>query len=740
VLASRVKQLLPGFGQVIAGLRFRLLLLVLVACVPLVWLTLHTASETRRREQASWSQRLRRVQRLADLEEKRVIEQARQLLLAIAEAAPVRNGNPRGCQRLLDELFSTHPSYANLGVLTTNGEVLASVRPLAGSGGAPERELFQQARENRSFAVSEQRSALDRGPPLINIGFPAMDYSRQVRAVVFVTLAPDWCNRSATGLKPQLSGPATLVEIDKAGRLLASYPAPASGTSQSAIDPGLLSAALRESEGTYEVRDAKGRPSWHVFATRHSRLLNQEVVTILGIPEEALFAGARRVLLRNLASLGIAVGLALALGWVGSDVLVVQPVRTLVRASARLGAGDLTTRTGLRHGKHELGQLTRAFDDMARALEQREQQRLLAEERLQTRDHMLRELPLFPAAICVCDQLGTIELYNRAAVDLWGGEPGDQDSRRYCGAYQLFHPDGTPMSHEESPMAEALRTGLPVQNRELLIGRSNGTRVPVLANIVPLRDGEGSLIGAVSCEQDLSERRRAEERLQASHDKLHLLSRRLVESQETERRHIARELHDEVGQSLTVAEMHLQAVVQSSRTASLKSRMTESLRAVERVLKQVRDLSLNLRPSMLDDLGLVPALRWYTNRQAAVAGLAAEFYAEPMENRLDPFIETACFRVAQEALTNVVRHARARAVTVELRQQSDQLHLLVRDDGAGFDVVALREQAVQGASLGLLSMEERATLVAGSIQLVSAPGQGTEVRACFPLKWRASDS
>ena len=164
------------------------------------------------------------------------------------------------------------------------------------------------------------------------------------------------------------------------------------------------------------------------------------------------------------------------------------------------------------------------------------------------------------------------------------------------------------MPHTESPTAEVLRNGIPVRNRELVIERPDGTRVPVLSNVVPLRNADGSLIGAVSCLQDITERKRTEQRLQESNEKLQLMSRRLVESQETERRHIARELHDEVGQTLTVAEMNLQAMVQSSRTAPLTRRLKESLQAVERVLAQVRDLSLNLRPSMLDDLGLESAL------------------------------------------------------------------------------------------------------------------------------------
>jgi signal transduction histidine kinase len=161
---------------------------------------------------------------------------------------------------------------------------------------------------------------------------------------------------------------------------------------------------------------------------------------------------------------------------------------------------------------------------------------------------------------------------------------------------------------------------------------------------------------------------------------------------------------------------------------------------VERVLEQVQDISLDLRPSILDDLGLEPALRWYTDRQAALVELKVEFHADRLEQRLDPVIETECFRVAQGALTNVVRHAQAKVVTVELRQEAGQLHLHVRDDGIGFEVAAVREKAIRGASLGLLSMEERAALADGGLEFKSVPGRGTEVHAWFPLKWRIPPS
>jgi signal transduction histidine kinase len=718
-------------------LRFRLLLLVLLACAPLIALTLHTASSERRQAVAAWSERAQRLTRLARREEAHFLGQTRQLLLAVSESSAVQYGNRQTCKKTLDDVFASHPSYANLGVTDTNGEVLASAVPLAEPSNQADRQFFHRVLATRAFSVGDHSAVFTNGKPAFTIGCPVFDGSDHVQAVVFATLEPEWLEGARSELPAQVPSGATWTEIDRNGTILVRYPASGLSWGLPFPDRALARTVLRQPDGIVEAPDSNGAPAFCAFAWRDSQLVPGGVATLLSVPKHILFAGANRALLRSLMWLGTMVSLALALGWVGSNFLVMRPVKTLVRASARLATGDLTTRTGLRHGKDELGQLTRTFDQMAQALEQRELERQLAEETLQTRDNMIRELPLLPAAVCVCDQSGAVELYNRTAVELWGWEPPDHDaSRRFCGSYLLFHPDGAAMPHCESPTAEVLRTGVPLRNRELVIGRPDGSRVPVLANVVPLRDPEGSIIGAVSCYQDITERKLAEEKLQESNDNLQLLSRRLVESQETERRHIARELHDEVGQTLTVAEMNLQALVQSPGTAPIRKRLKESLQAVERVLEQVRDLSLNLRPSMLDDLGLEPALRWYGKRQAALAGFQAEFLADAMEDRLDRVVETACFRVAQEALTNVVRHARARLVALELRKQDGHLHLFVRDDGIGFDVTAHREQAVLGASLGLLSMEERATLAGGGLECKSAPGQGTEIHAWFPLKWR----
>jgi signal transduction histidine kinase len=254
-----------------------------------------------------------------------------------------------------------------------------------------------------------------------------------------------------------------------------------------------------------------------------------------------------------------------------------------------------------------------------------------------------------------------------------------------------------------------------------------------------LKDRLARLVPAVRrAMQEVKERvgrKRAEAKRREYSAKIQVLSRRLVEVQEIERRHLALELHDEIGQALTVVQMHLQGLLQSPGTDHVAAPLNESLTVIERVLEQVDDMSLSLRPSLLDELGLEPALRWYADRQAALAGLQAEVRADPLARRLDPAIETHCFRIAQEAIANVVKHANARTFTLEVSQNDDQLHLSVRDDGIGFDVASVREQAVRGASLGLLGMEERATLAGGGLQFHATPGQGTEVHVWFPLKW-----
>jgi len=224
-------------------------------------------------------------------------------------------------------------------------------------------------------------------------------------------------------------------------------------------------------------------------------------------------------------------------------------------------------------------------------------------------------------------------------------------------------------------------------------------------------------------------RKRAAKELEEANHQLRFLSRRLFEVQEEERRHLARELHDEVGQALTAAKINLQAAMEESDGAKSK-RIHETSAILERLLGQVRQISLDLRPSTLDDLGLVPALRSLLDQQGRRASVAVRFTAKDVPENLDPEIQTTCFRIAQEAITNVVRHANATRIDVKLARENGNLRLQVRDDGRGFDAESVQAQAI---GLGLIGIKERAALVDARAKIVSSPNKGTTVEVSVPL-------
>lgn len=223
------------------------------------------------------------------------------------------------------------------------------------------------------------------------------------------------------------------------------------------------------------------------------------------------------------------------------------------------------------------------------------------------------------------------------------------------------------------------------------------------------------------------ERARLIETVREGRARLKALSARLLTAQEEERRRLAIELHDELGQVLTAVKINLQSAEKGS---SPRGNLGDAIASVDQAMERVRGLALDLHPSVLDDLGLPAALRWYTDRFARDTGIEMRFSADAA-HRLEPALETACFRVTQEALTNIMRHAQARQVWVDLHVGAGGTEVKIRDDGVGFDVAAARERAAAGVSLGLLGMEERVSSFDGELEVLSAHGNGTEIVARF---------
>ena len=225
--------------------------------------------------------------------------------------------------------------------------------------------------------------------------------------------------------------------------------------------------------------------------------------------------------------------------------------------------------------------------------------------------------------------------------------------------------------------------------------------------------------------QDISERKRAEEMLQS-------YSRQLIEAQESERQHIARELHDQIGQVLTAVRINLQTIWNSCDVPASRSLIDEGIAVIDKALEQVRDLSFELRPSLLDDLGLSAALRWCADRFAHRTMIQTRSTISLQDRmRLKPELETACYRIVQEALTNVARHARARNVAINLGTLNREIFLSIKDDGIGFDAPFPKDGS-SPIRLGLRGMRERALALGGRLEIESASSVGTEIRAYFP--------
>jgi PAS domain S-box-containing protein len=514
---------------------------------------------------------------------------------------------------------------------------------------------------------------------------------------------------------------------------------------------------------------------------------------------------------------------------------------------------------------------------------------------------------LVPVAVYTCDASGVIQKFNRRAAELWGREPapGDTDER-FCGSFKMFRADGGFMPHERCPMAEVVSGKIHVvHDMEVLIERPDGSRITVVVNIRPLKNEQGEVTGAINCFYDITERKRAEEKLrrnealfsallaqapigvyvvdarlrlqqvnpralpvfskvhpligrdfseiihiiwpqgiadqimkrfrhtlktgapyqspdfaerrrdigvkevyewqiqrvtmpageygivcffnnitkrkqaeaalrrlevlavsnrklqqeiarrqtveqslqesehhqgrlleQSRHmqEQLRRLSHQILNAQEEERKRISRELHDEIAQAMVGINVHLEALTHEAtdNPKGLKQRIMRTQRLVEKSVDRVHRFARELRPTTLDDLGLIPALHAFLKEFTKRTGVRARLTAFAAIEQLNIAKRTVLYRVAHEALNNVAIHAQASRVDVSIEKLSDSICMKVKDDGKSFEVERLAN-ARGNKRLGLLGMRERVEMVGGTFCVESAPGQGTTVQVEIPV-------
>ena len=328
------------------------------------------------------------------------------------------------------------------------------------------------------------------------------------------------------------------------------------------------------------------------------------------------------------------------------------------------------------------------------------------------------------------DQHGRCTFINTAAARMLGYT---LDEMLGMDMHAMFHHSfegGAAYPRECCPIQKTLTSGKGYQIDDEVYWRSDGTSFPVAYSSFPVLEQE-RIIGAVVVFLDISERKQAEAQLKTSYTQLRKLTARLESVREEERIHIAREIHDELGQALTGVKLELSLLhdqLPAGRPA-LADRLASISTLIDNTIHSVRRIATELRPIVLDQLGLIPAIEWQAHEFHARTGIQCTLDIYLRSVTLSHAESTAMFRIFQEILTNVARHAQATAVNIMLQEQAGRLALEVRDNGRGVTEAELSDPT----SLGLVGMRERASLMGGEITLTGSPGQGTTVRVWLPL-------
>ena len=249
-----------------------------------------------------------------------------------------------------------------------------------------------------------------------------------------------------------------------------------------------------------------------------------------------------------------------------------------------------------------------------------------------------------------------------------------------------------------------------------------------------LLEEDGRIVGLLSSGEDITERKFYEQEILRNREELRILTTRLAEAEENERRCIARELHDQVGQSLAVLGFSLNVIrerVAPTASESDLSSVDDSISMVDEISNTLRSVMDDLRPSVLDDYGLFSALSWYGDRYAEQTGIQTQVIGNKIDSRLAGNIENALFRIAQEALANVTRHAQAKHVAIALHDKGEFVEMLIRDDGSGFEETVPIEIG-ERRGWGLVNMRERAEMIGGNIVVETTIKQGTTIKVVVP--------
>lgn len=712
-----------------SSLRGRLLVLILSAVLPALGWALYTGLEERFIQRAQVEENALRLTRLAAGDLVQAVEGARQLLIGLAQLPEVRPGNSAVCSALFAKLIKKYPYYDNLGAVEEDGKLFCSARPVVDTVNMLGNLYFRQALQTKDFSMSGYQVDEVTGNAVISFGYPVYDVAGKMSAVVFANLDLAWFKQLAA--EAQLPKGAALIVSDSKGMILARYPNPGKWVGKKLPDESVgrnLRSGLEET--TIEGKGLDGIARLYGIA-RVGGAAGNNLFLSIGISRKAAFAPVNRVFMRNLIGIALVGVLALVATWFGGEIFILRRLDSLVNATKRLARGDLAARIGAPYGRDEISMLARSFDEMADSLEHRTTDLNRAEAKYRT---LVEQIPMITYITPLDKTAGTLYISPQIEAII-GFSPEEWMSDPQLWIRQLHSEDRQEVlnavrGNPETECAIGFRAEYRMLSKDEQVRWFHDEAVVVKNELDQPQFLQGILI-------DITEQKRVEEELKSSREQLRELAAHIEAIREEERTRIAREIHDELGQSLTGLKMDLswleKRISEGERGVvlqPLQQKISLMKELIDTTVQSVRKISTELRPGILDDLGLMPAIEWQASDFQSRTGIQCVFSAKvPDDLPLDEKRSSAVFRIFQEILTNIARHANASSVNIGLTEEADDLVLEVGDNGRG----VTDSESYSLKSLGILGMRERTLLLGGEFDLKGIPNRGTTVTVRIPL-------
>lgn len=492
----------------LSNLRSRIVFLVLLALFPALGLILYANLGTRQTHIAEAHRETLGVVQIASRQQQLLIDGARQLLLGLVQIPQLHNESATACAPLFDDLLLRDSRYTNLAIADLEGRIICSARPLPKPLNLAVQPWFQRVWQSRDLAVGAYQNDSGNAKFVLPIGYPLLDSTGQPQAVLFALLDLAWFDELARVVG--LPAGSALSVTDRQGTILTRFPDPSQWTGQTISNSPVVQAIQAgQVEGTEEAPGVDGVTRLYAFTPLFDSQDQNEVYVTAGIPTEVALAEADRLSQFNLSALALGALLALVAAWLGSDLFILRRVRRLVKVTHQLAAGDWRVRSGIANSSDEVGALGRAFDEMTDTLQTQQRELQQAEQRYRT---LFEGAPLMDVILKIQHGQPVIADCN----DLFAKTLGYQRVELLEKSIEAFY---TPVSRLKSQQARQTMTDRPITDDRELLTRE-GRVIQTLLQAFPETDEQGQVIGIRAMYVDISERKQAEEALQASQARL----------------------------------------------------------------------------------------------------------------------------------------------------------------------------------------------------------------------------